>query len=73
MSTVRMSVQEGQEQAKQVGATAGPGRAPANGPELLRRSGRVVYLTRPIYEGMPMWFGHQKTYISVNQDHDGFK
>lgn len=73
MSTTRMSIEQGQQQAKQVGATPGPGQAPVNGADLLRRPGRVVDLTRPIYEGMPMWFGHQKTYISVNQDHEGFK
>jgi kynurenine formamidase len=68
-----MSIQDGQERALRVEAEPGPGRAPANGPHLLDRPGRTVDLTRPIYEGMPMWFGHQKTYISVNQDHETFK
>ena len=73
MSTIPMSIEEGREQAKQLARSAGPGQAPVNGADLLRRPGRVVDLTRPIFEGMPMWFGHQKTYISVNQDHEGFR
>lgn len=66
-------VKASQDRAIEVGAEPGPGRAPANGPELLQRPGRLVDLTRPIYEGMPMWFGHQKTYFSVNQTIEGFK
>ncbi|MGH2968671.1 MAG: cyclase family protein [Solirubrobacteraceae bacterium] len=73
MSTTRLSIEEGQQQAKDLGASEGPGKAPVNGPELLSRPGRVVDLTRPIFEGMPMWFGHQKPFIFTNQDHDGFK
>jgi kynurenine formamidase len=68
-----MSIEETKQQAKRVGAEPGPRVAPVKGQELLRRPGRIVDLTRPIFEGMPMWFGHQKTYISVNQDHEGFK
>jgi kynurenine formamidase len=68
-----MSIEEGKQRAKEVGATPGPGQAPLNGDQLLRRPGRLVDLTRPLYEGMPMWFGHQKTYFSVNQTIDGFK
>lgn len=73
MASLRMSIQQGQQQAKAIAGAPGPGHAPVNGAELLRRPGRVVDLTRPIFEGMPMWYGHQKTYISVNQDHDGFR
>lgn len=73
VSTTRTTIEEGQELAKQVASSPGPGNAPVQGSELLRRPGRLVDLTRPIYEGMPQWFGHQKTYISVNQDHDTFK
>lgn len=46
---------------------------PQLGLDLLERSLDVVDLTRPIYEGMPQWFGHQKTFIMVNQTHDEFK
>lgn len=46
---------------------------PKFGPELLERRMRVVDLTRPIFEGMPVWFGHQKTFITTNQTHDQFK
>ncbi|BCW86416.1 cyclase family protein [Paenarthrobacter ureafaciens] len=45
---------------------------PQLGAELLTRSLDVVDLTRPIYEGMPQWFGHQKTFIMVNQTHEEF-
>lgn len=46
---------------------------PKLGTDLLDRpSLDVVDLTRPIYEGMPQWFGHQKTFIMVNQTHDEF-
>lgn len=46
---------------------------PQLGLDLLARDLDVVDLTRPIYEGMPQWFGHQKTFIMVNQTHDEFK
>ena len=46
---------------------------PTLGPEILKRRIRVVDLTREIFEGMPVWFGHQKTFISTNQTHDQFK
>jgi kynurenine formamidase len=46
---------------------------PLLGAELLARDAEVIDLTRPIYEGMPQWFGHQKTFIMRNQTHDEFK
>jgi kynurenine formamidase len=46
---------------------------PRFGPELFQRAFQVVDLTREIFEGMPVWFGHQKTFISTNQTHDQFK
>src|SRR5262249_41206332 len=27
----------------------------------------------PIFDGMPGWFGHQKTFTFLNQDHEGFR
>ena len=48
-------------------------RFPLFGEEVLTRRMQVVDLTREIFEGMPMWFGHQKTFISTNQTHDQFK
>jgi kynurenine formamidase len=46
---------------------------PRFGPEILQRRVRVVDLTREIFEGMPMWFGHQKTFINTNQTHEQFR
>ena len=46
---------------------------PTLGPKILERRMRVIDLTREIFEGMPVWFGHQKTFISTNQTHDEFK
>lgn len=39
----------------------------------MQRPVRVVDLTREIFEGMPMWFGHQKTFINTNQTHEEFR
>ncbi len=39
----------------------------------MQRRVRVVDLTREIFEGMPMWFGHQKTFINTNQTHEQFR
>jgi kynurenine formamidase len=50
-----------------------PSALPLLGSDLLDRGVEVVDLTRPIYEGMPQWFGHQKTFIMRNQTHDEFK
>lgn len=47
--------------------------APTLGTELLTNRKRIVDLTRPLYEGMPMWFGHQRTFTPVNQTHEQFK
>jgi kynurenine formamidase len=46
---------------------------PTLGPDLLEKTIKIVDLTRPIFEGMPMWFGHQKTFITTNQTHQQFK
>lgn len=46
---------------------------PKFGAEVLQRRMRVIDLTREIFEGMPVWFGHQKTFINTNQTHDEFK
>ena len=46
---------------------------PALGAHLLEGRKRIVDLTRPLYEGMPMWFGHQRTFTPVNQTHEEFK
>ena len=50
-----------------------PTALPLLGTDLLDRGMDVVDLTRPIYEGMPQWFGHQKTFIMRNQTHEEFK
>jgi kynurenine formamidase len=49
------------------------GRYPRFGAEVLQRRMQVIDLTREIFEGMPLWFGHQKTFINTNQTHDQFK
>ena len=46
---------------------------PTFGAEVVQRPVRVVDLTREIFEGMPMWFGHQKTFINTNQTHEQFR
>lgn len=48
-------------------------RFPLFGDEVMQRRMQVIDLTREIFEGMPIWFGHQKTFISTNQTHDQFK
>jgi kynurenine formamidase len=50
-----------------------PSRFPRFGDEVMTRRMQVIDLTREIFEGMPVWFGHQKTFISTNQTHDQFK
>lgn len=64
---------QGANAAKQIATSPGPGRFPVLGGDLLHRSGTLIDLSRPIFEGMPLWFGHQKTFIVTNQDHDGFR
>lgn len=59
--------------AKAMAFEKGPGAYPALGAHLLERKGRVLDLTRPVFEGMPQWFGHQKTFTPTNQDHEGFR
>ena len=46
---------------------------PKLGADLLERSPKVIDLSMEIYEGMPIWPGHQLPFMLVNQDHEGFK
>ncbi|MFT3865042.1 MAG: cyclase family protein [Solirubrobacterales bacterium] len=47
---------------------------PTGGAELLNRDGiELIDLSRRLYEGMPLWPGHQLPFKMVNQDHEGFK
>jgi kynurenine formamidase len=47
---------------------------PRGGSELLRRDRlQLIDLSRDIYEGMPLWPGHQLPFKMVNQTHEGFK
>ena len=46
---------------------------PRVGKEALNRGKRtLIDLSRDIYEGMPLWPGHQLPFRMVNQTHDGF-
>jgi kynurenine formamidase len=47
--------------------------APLLGADLLKRNFEIVDLTRSIFEGMPQWYGHQRTFIMTNQTHDQFR
>lgn len=47
--------------------------APLLGADLLARDFEVVDLTRSIFEGMPQWYGHQRTFITTNQTHEQFE
>jgi kynurenine formamidase len=69
----QMTFAEAQAAAKAMAFENGPATFPAQGPDSLKRQGRVLDLTRPIFEGMPQWFGHQKTFTFTNQDHEGFR
>lgn len=51
----------------------GPDSIPTMGEDLLKRSDRVVDLTREIFQGMPLWPGHQLPFVVTNQTHDGYK
>jgi kynurenine formamidase len=74
MTSESLSVNDAQELARQQAYAPGAGQFPQLGLELLSRpEGQVIDLTRPLYEGMPMGYFHQKTYISLNQDHEGFR
>lgn len=45
-----------------------------NGPTLLAgRASRFIDLTREVYEGMPIWPGHQRPFRMTNQTHDRYK
>ena len=47
---------------------------PTTGEDLLKRERvRLVDLSRDIFEGMPLWPGHQRPFVMVNQTIDGFK
>jgi kynurenine formamidase len=47
---------------------------PRLGQDLLQRSGStVVDLTRDIFQGMPLWPGHQLPFVVTNQTHEGYK
>jgi kynurenine formamidase len=45
---------------------------PRVGSGALERRVKVVDLSREIYEGMPIWPGHQRPFVMTNQTHDGF-
>jgi kynurenine formamidase len=56
--------------------------APRNGAHLLERTGpsllggrpaRCIDLTREVYEGMPIWPGHQRPFRMTNQTHDRYR
>lgn len=48
--------------------------APSKGSHLLERSRvRLIDLSIEIYEGMPIFPAHQRPFMFVNQDHQGFK
>jgi kynurenine formamidase len=47
---------------------------PRGGADLLRRDRiKLIDLSRDIFEGMPLWPGHQLPFMMVNQTHEGFK
>jgi kynurenine formamidase len=47
---------------------------PRGGRELLARGElELIDLSRELYEGMPIWPGHQRPFVMVNQTHDGFR
>lgn len=74
MTTPRgMTFDQARLAAKEMAFQPGPSSYPAGGAGLLQRRGRVLDLTRPIYEGMPQWYGHQRTFTPTNQDHEGFR
>jgi kynurenine formamidase len=54
---------------------ASPAQAKANptvGADALDRRIKVLDLTREIFEGMPIWPGHQRPFVMTNQTHDEF-
>ncbi len=68
-----MTLLEATEAARSAAYIRGAKQYPALGPGLLQRRGTVIDLTRPIFEGLPMWFGHQKLHILKTQDHEEFR
>jgi kynurenine formamidase len=47
---------------------------PRQGAAALARGNReLIDLSRDIYEGMPLWPGHQLPFVMINQTHDGFR
>jgi kynurenine formamidase len=47
---------------------------PRLGPALLERPKmKLIDLSTRLYPQMPIWPGHQKAFMMVNQDHEGFK
>lgn len=68
-----MTIAEASAAAKRAAFEPGAGKYPLLGSDLLKRPGRVLDLSRPIFEGMPQWYGHQKTFIPTNQDHEKFR
>lgn len=46
---------------------------PTVGTDTLERKLRLIDLSRDIFEGMPIWPGHQLPFRMVNQTHEGFK
>ena len=47
---------------------------PRLGADLLRRHGtRVIDLTRDIFQGMPLWPGHQLPFVMTNQTHAEYR
>jgi kynurenine formamidase len=47
--------------------------APRVGTDRFERKVRLIDLTREVYEGMPMWYGHQRPFVMTNHTHDSFK
>lgn len=68
-----LSFTESQALAKSAAFEPGPAAYPALGESLLERPGRVIDLTRPLYEEMPQWYGHQRFFAFTNQDHEGWR
>ena len=51
-----------------------PGAVPREGHHLLNRERvKLVDLSRELYQGMPLWPGHQLPFVMTNQTHEGFK
>lgn len=47
--------------------------APKGGSHLLHRKVKLIDLSQDIYEGMPIWPGHQLPFRMTNQTHEEFK